>query len=90
MKPIHKLEITDINKLRKCHIYEVNIVSDVQVRFADIELMREKLRNQLAKLFDDKDYYFECGYQKMSSDCQDCICGYLPNNRYYWIRAWKE
>lgn len=50
----------------------------------------EKLRNQLAKLFDDKDYYFECGYQKMSSDCQDCICGYLPNNRYYWIRAWKE
>ena len=44
MKPIHKLEITDINKLRKCHIYEVNIVSDVQVRFADIELMREKLQ----------------------------------------------
>lgn len=44
MKPIHKLKINDINRLRKCHIYEVNIVSDVQVRFADIELMRKKLQ----------------------------------------------
>ena len=50
----------------------------------------EELRNQMAKLFDDKDYYLECGYQKMGSESQDCICRYLPNNTYYWVRAWKE
>ena len=50
----------------------------------------EELRYQLAKLFDDKDYYLECGYQKMGSESQDCICRYLPNNTYYWVRAWKE
>lgn len=50
----------------------------------------EELRYQLAKLFDDKGYFIECGYQKIGLDYKDCIGGNLPNNTYYYVRAWKE
>lgn len=42
-KPIEKLEIGDITKLRKCHIDNGNILNDVKVHFHDIKVMRKRL-----------------------------------------------
>lgn len=42
-KPIEKLEIGDITKLRKCHIDNGIILSDVKVSFHDIKVMRKRL-----------------------------------------------
>lgn len=42
-KPINKLEIVDISRLKRCHIYNGNTLSDVKVSFQDVKGMRKKL-----------------------------------------------
>lgn len=42
-KPIDKLEIDDIIRLKRCHIYNGNTLSDVKVSFQDIKGMRKML-----------------------------------------------
>ena len=42
-KPIDKLEIVDISRLKRCHIYNGNTLSDVKVSFQDVKGMRKKL-----------------------------------------------
>lgn len=42
-KPINKLEIVDISRLKMCHIYNGNTLSDVKVSFQDVKGMRKKL-----------------------------------------------
>ena len=36
-KPIDKLEIVDISRLKRCHIYNGNTLSDVKVSFQDVK-----------------------------------------------------
>lgn len=43
-KPINKLEIVDISRLKRCHIYNGNTLSDVKVSFQDVKGMRKSLR----------------------------------------------
>ena len=44
-KPIDKLEMMDISRLKRCHIYNGNTLSDVQVSFQDQDIkgMRKRL-----------------------------------------------
>lgn len=42
-KPIDKLEMVDISRLKRCHIYNGNTLSDVKVSFQDIKGMRKLL-----------------------------------------------
>lgn len=42
-KPIDKLEMVDISRLKRCHIYNGNTLSDVKVSFQDVKGMRKKL-----------------------------------------------
>ena len=42
-KPIDKLEMVDISRLKRCHIYNGNTLSDVKVSFQDIKGMRKML-----------------------------------------------
>ena len=42
-KPIDKLEIVDISRLKRCHIYNGNTLSDVKVSSQDVKGMRKKL-----------------------------------------------
>ena len=42
-KPINKLELVDISRLKRCHIYNGNTLSDVKVSFQDSKEMRKKL-----------------------------------------------
>lgn len=42
-KPINKLEIVDISRLKRCHIYNGNTLSDIKVSFQDSKKMRKKL-----------------------------------------------
>ena len=42
-KPIDKLEIVDISRLKRCHIYNGNTLCDVKVSFQDVKGMRKKL-----------------------------------------------
>lgn len=43
-KPIDKLEMVDISRLKRCHIYNGNTLSDVKVSFQDVKGMRKKLK----------------------------------------------
>lgn len=44
-KPIDKLEMMDISRLKRCHIYNGNTLSDVKVSFQDQDIkgMRKRL-----------------------------------------------
>lgn len=44
-KPIDKLEMMDISRLKRCHIYNGNTLSDVKVGFQDQDIkgMRKRL-----------------------------------------------
>lgn len=44
-KPIDKLEMMDISRLKSCHIYNGNTLSDVKVSFQDQDIkgMRKRL-----------------------------------------------
>lgn len=42
-KPIDKLEMMDISRLKRCHIYNGNTLSDVKVSFQNSKEMRKKL-----------------------------------------------
>lgn len=42
-KSIDKLEICDITRLKRCHIYNGNTLSDVKVSFQNSKEMRKKL-----------------------------------------------
>ena len=42
-KQVDNLEIDDIIRLKRCHIYIGNTLSDVKVCFQDVKRMRKKL-----------------------------------------------
>ena len=44
-KPIDKLEMIDMSRLKRCHIYNGNTLSDVKVSFQDQDIkgMRKRL-----------------------------------------------
>lgn len=42
-KQVDNLEIDDIIRLKRCHIYNGNTLSDVKVCFQDVKRMRKKL-----------------------------------------------
>lgn len=42
-KPIDKLEMMDISRLKRCHIYNGNTLSDFKVSFQNSKEMRKKL-----------------------------------------------
>lgn len=42
-KLIDKLEMMDISRLKRCHIYNGNTLSDVKVSFQNSKEMRKKL-----------------------------------------------
>lgn len=48
-KPIDKLEMMDISRLKRCHIYNGNTLSDVKVSFQDQDIkgMRKRLAEHI-------------------------------------------
>lgn len=49
-KPINKLELVDISRLKRCHMYNGNTLSDVKVSFQDQDI--KGMRRKLETLYD--------------------------------------
>ena len=48
-KPIDKLEMVDISRLKRCHIYSVSTLNEVRVCFNDLAHMRKRLEILFSK-----------------------------------------